>query len=80
MYNIIYPALRGTRQIDPFWAREAEAAKSVGFGISLVSDPNEAGPMFLTNKADNYLYRGWIVKPDYYKEMCQVAGAPLLNC
>jgi hypothetical protein len=77
--NVIFPSLLGTHQIDPFWAKEAEAAKSVGFGISLVSDPNEAGPMFLANKADNYLYRGWIVKPDYYKEMCQVAGAPLLN-
>lgn len=78
--NIIFPALCNTRKIEPFWLKEAEAAGAAGFGISLLKDHNEAGPAFITNnKAENYIYRGWIIKPSYYKEMCEVAKGPLLN-
>lgn len=81
MHNIIFPAYPGAnKQLNPYFQKEAEAAKAAGFGISLVSDANTPGPMTITNQtADAYIYRGWIVPPSYYQEMCQVADKPLLN-
>lgn len=80
MYNIIFPCLIGqSNKIDPFWEKEAEAAKSVGFGISLVSDQNDAGPLLLRGRADNYLYRGWILKPYFYEQLSFALGSSLLT-
>lgn len=79
MYNVIFPAMPGYKQIDPFWEKESEAAKSAGFGISIITDSNQMGPVSISNKADSYLYRGWIVKPLYYQEMSVVATNALLN-
>jgi ATP-grasp domain, R2K clade family 3 len=79
MRNVIFPSLPESRKIDPFWEKEAKAAESVGFGISLVTDANTRGPVIVSNKVENYLYRGWIVKPPYYEEMCQVAQGKVLN-
>lgn len=77
--NIIFPALPYSKDICPFWEKESLAAKAAGFGISLVKDQNEPGSITISNKADSYLYRGWIVKPAYYRDMCEAAVAPLLN-
>jgi len=77
--NIIFPSLPGTKQVCPFWEKEAKAAEAAGFGISLAKDFNDSGPVFVTNKTDSYLYRGWIVKPPYYQEMCQVAGGTVVT-
>ncbi len=81
MINIIFPSMPSTRKLDIFWQKEAEAAKSVGFGISTVTDPNDSGPLFVSgghSKAIS-LYRGWIVKPQYYQEMYQITGETLLT-
>jgi len=77
--NIIFPALFGTRKVDPFWEKEAEAAKSVGFGVSTATDPNQSGGVLVSNKTDSYLYRGWIVKPPYYQEMSNASSGKLVN-
>lgn len=79
MLNVIFPALCGSRKIDPFWEKEAEAAKSVGFGVSIITDSHDVGPLSLSNRSESYLYRGWIVKPPYYQEMCATASQPLLT-
>lgn len=71
--------LAGSRKIDPFWEKECDAAASVGFGISLVTDQNDRGPVSITKTSDSYLYRGWIVKPPYYEEMCNATGNLLCN-
>jgi ATP-grasp domain, R2K clade family 3 len=80
MKNIIFPAYPGaSRQLNPYFQKEAEAAKAAGFGISLVSDEATPGALTITNRsADTYIYRGWIVSPSYYQEMCQAAEQPLL--
>jgi hypothetical protein len=66
--NIIFPALPGG-QPSSAWDREATAAYEAGFGISLVSDPNEPGSIRFSNQTSKHIYRGWIVKPAYYQEM-----------
>jgi ATP-grasp domain, R2K clade family 3 len=73
MINIIYPSLPGTKTVDPFWEKESQAAEAAGFGISTVTDQNERGPLVVRNQADSYLYRGWLVKPDYYQELSTIA-------
>jgi ATP-grasp domain, R2K clade family 3 len=78
MTNVIFPALSGSpKQIAPFWEKEAHAASAAGFGISIITDQADRGALSITNKAEHYLYRGWLVKPPYYKELCQVASTPL---
>jgi hypothetical protein len=81
--NIIFPSCplaTGCKKVADFWSKEAEAAKSSGFGISIITDANQRGPLVISNNnAEAYLYRGWIAKPQYYQEMCQAASAPLLN-
>lgn len=81
MRNIIFPAYPDLpRKLNPYFQAEVDAAQSAGFGISIVSDDSTTGPVTITNKtADNYIYRGWLVKPSYYQEMSDVAGKPLLN-
>jgi hypothetical protein len=79
MINIIYPSLPGTKTVDPFWEKESKAAEAAGFGISTVTDQNERCPLVVRNQADFYLYRGWLVKPDYYKEMVQVVSGKILT-
>lgn len=81
MINIIFPSLPGTKTVDPFWEKEAEAAKTAGFGISTVTDPNERGPLVVSNRGamSFYIYRGWIVKPAYYQEMDRAISDTLLN-
>jgi hypothetical protein len=73
MHNLIFPALPGSRKVAPFWEKEAEAAKTAGFGISIVSDPNDA-ELSMTNRGNPSLYRGWIVRPPYYQAMGQLAS------
>ncbi len=77
--NIIFPAYPGAReQLNPYFKREVEAAQAAGFGISLVSDENTPGELTVTNQtADLYIYRGWLVKPAYYDQLCR--AVPLLN-
>ncbi len=81
MHHIIFPSSPlSKKSIAPFWEKEARAAEAAGFAISLASDPNLPGPLSLTNKTgESYLYRGWIVKPPYYQELCQVADQPMLT-
>lgn len=81
MPNIIFPAYPAlAKKLDPYFQAEVNAAQSAGFGISIVSDENTPGPMSITNlKTDKYIYRGWLVKPAYYEEMCKIASKPLLN-
>jgi hypothetical protein len=71
MRNIIFPAYPDLpSKLNPYFQAEADAAQAAGFGISIVSDENTAGPIRITNKtADSYIYRGWLVKPAYYQEM-----------
>lgn len=86
-FNVIFPALPGSRKIDPFWEKEAEAAKEAGFGVCTVTDPNELGPIRVfypgwsgvSPPPDAYLYRGWIVKPNYYQELYTTLSGKLLN-
>lgn len=80
MHNIIFPAYPALpRKINPYFQTEADAAQSAGFGISVVSDENTPGAISITNRtADSYIYRGWLVKPNYYQEMSEL-GKPLLN-
>lgn len=70
--NIIFPAYPGdNKKIDPFWEKEAEAAKAVGFGISLLAG-SHFGPglsIHSFNDHDRALYRGWIIKKNTYEEM-----------
>lgn len=68
MTNIIFPALPGG-QPSSTWEKEATAAKEAGFGISLVSDPNEPGDIRVSNQTSKHIYRGWIVSPSYYQEL-----------
>jgi hypothetical protein len=81
MHNIIFPAYPHLpRKLNPYFEAEMSAAQSAGFGISIVSDENTPGAVNLTNRtADDYIYRGWLVKPAYYQEMANLAGKPLLN-
>lgn len=81
MINIIFPAYPHLpRKLNPYFQAEMDAAQSAGFGISIVSDENTPGPVSITNStADSYIYRGWLVKPAYYKEMTDMVGKPLLN-
>lgn len=69
--NIIFPALVGTTTIDPFWEEQANAAKKAGFNISIAKDQNDRGDfkIYKSSLYESYLYRGWIVKLPYYKEM-----------
>jgi hypothetical protein len=77
--NIIFPAFPGGQPSSAF-DKEAVAAKEVGFGISLVSDENEPGPIRVSNqKADSYIYHGWLVKPAYYKELHQLVPNLLVS-
>lgn len=79
-FNAIFPAFPGARKITPFWEKEYVAAKEAGFKVGVVKDHNDDGPIRLTASwdflgfGDVYLYRGWIIKPDYYQQMCQAVG------
>jgi hypothetical protein len=79
-HNIIFPAYPDMpRKLNPYFQPEADAAQSAGFGISVVSDESTPGAVRVTNTtADDYLYRGWLVKPAYYQEMAESAK-PLFN-
>lgn len=71
MINVIFPAEPGSyNTLDQFWKEEAEAAKAVGFGVSMVANTHFGGEITISNRsADRYFYRGWIVKPQTYQEM-----------
>jgi hypothetical protein len=79
MINVVFPAEPGSyNELDQFWKAEAEAAKSVGFGISLVANTHFGGEISVSNQsADRYFYRGWIVKPQTYQEMA--SKVPLIT-
>jgi hypothetical protein len=80
MINIVFPAQPGsTKNIDSFWEKDAEAARSAGFGLSLISGTHFAGPVIITGTADRYIYRGWIVKPQAYREMTEATDESFLN-
>lgn len=81
MYNIIFPAYPDLpRKLNPYFQAEMDAAQSAGFGISIASDENTLGHVTITNRTtDNYIYRGWLIKPTYYQEMERLLEAPLLN-
>lgn len=81
-HHIIFPSLPGSKKIAPFWEEQAKAAEVAGFKIDLVSDQNETGPITLKNNDEgdkSCLYRGWIVKPSYYKEMTQINDHSFIN-
>ena len=71
MTNIIFPAYPDLpRKLNPYFQKEVDAAQSAGFGISVASDENTTGPVSITNRAaEDYIYRGWLVKPAYYQEI-----------
>jgi ATP-grasp domain, R2K clade family 3 len=80
--NIIFPAAHNSpNHIAPFYQKEAEAAEKAGFGISFAKDQNEAGEMTLSNNssAEKFIYRGWIVRPAYYKELDKITNGKLMN-
>lgn len=81
MTNIIFPAYPDLpRKLNPYFQKEVDAAQSAGFGISVASDENTPGPVSITNRAaEDYIYRGWLVKPAYYQELANTVGKPLLN-
>jgi len=77
--NILFPSNLGSpHQVDSFWQKEADAAKAVGFDISILSESHFGSPMSIVNKQSSSLYRGWIVKPTIYQEMNEL-GAGLFN-
>lgn len=84
-HHIIFPSLPNARsKIAPFWEEQAKAAEIAGFKIDLVSDQNERGPTTIWSESEgegdkSCLYRGWIVKPDYYAAMSQIKGHSFLN-
>jgi hypothetical protein len=80
-HNIIFPAYPDLpRKLNPYFQAEMDAAQSAGFGISVVSDESTPGPIRITNTtADNYIYRGWLVKLPYYQDMERLLEKPLLN-
>src|ERR1019366_7377794 len=76
--SIIFPAARQSQVIHPFWAEEAKAAEGAGFSVNTVTDPNDAGALRINGSGgESSIYRGWMVKPQYYKEMSSLR--PLLN-
>jgi ATP-grasp domain, R2K clade family 3 len=79
-HNIIFPAYPDTpRKLNPYFQAEVNAAQSAGFGISIASDETTSGGVRITNlTAQDYLYRGWLVKPAYYQEMSELVK-PFLN-
>lgn len=83
MKNIIFPSSPESRnKVCFFWEKEAQIAADVGFNISIVSDhclPGPVGIKGLNSETDEYIYRGWIIKPNQYELMVQAANKPLLN-
>ncbi len=82
MFNIIFPAKPGTNfTIDSFWEKEYYAAKSANFNISLLSGTHFGSVLEVrgNNQIEKSLYRGWIVKPETYKEMDSCLNLNLLN-
>jgi len=77
--NILFPMNMNHKSVDQFWKTEAEAAKKAGFEISLVTDTHFSEPINIINKSDNYLYRGWLVKPQSYLEICDLTNDALFN-
>lgn len=82
MINIIYPAYAGTtKTVDPFWEKEYNAAMAAGFDVSLISDGWFGTEKTVYNKheaPEKFMYRGWILKPQLYKELADLAS-PLVN-
>ncbi len=77
--NIIFPSDLGSNsKISSFWEKDAAAAKAAGFEVSLLSESFFGTPLSIYNKKSPSLYRGWIIKPDMYKEMSEL-GVGLLN-
>jgi|SRR6185436_4435624 len=77
--NILFPAnFNSKNQIDDSWQKEAEAAKSVGFDVSILIDGYFGSPIKIYNKKSPSLYRGWIVTPQVYQEVDSL-GAELIN-
>lgn len=76
--NIIFPCKPGsTHEEDSCWSKELIAAEEAGFSISLLSDaawgdPLTIRPMTSFSKEDSFLYRGWILKPQSYKELTEI--------
>lgn len=81
MFNIIFPSQFGHRTvINASYIKEAAAAKQVGFDITISSDMNMRGPLSLHDQKKNLsVYRGWVVKPQYYQELSQGVRGTLLN-
>lgn len=77
--NIIFPSnLEFHKQIDDFYVKESTAAQAAGFEISTLSESHFGTPLSIYNKKSPSLYRGWIIKPQIYQEMCNL-GVELLN-
>lgn len=76
--NILFPAQieydewkqnSSRRNIDQFWEAEAAIAQNL-FDISKLAGTHFAEPIKIINQdADRFLYRGWILRPQSYKEI-----------
>jgi len=76
--NILFPSQPGKPyDVSDFWFKEFEAVDKLGSCISLVSESwfDEAmmiRPLSSFSMGDKFLYRGWIMKPQTYKELCSM--------
>lgn len=78
--NILFPSNLGSpKEVSSFWQKEADAAKTVGFEISILSESHFGSPISIFNKSSSYLYRGWIMKPSDYAEVDELVTIELYN-
>lgn len=54
MTSIIFPASRRSQEIHPYWIKEAKSAKSAGFSINTITDPNDAGVLRIYGELSDY--------------------------
>ncbi len=75
MFNIIFPSrFENINRPDFAWETEAQSAKENNFVVSFLYEGLFGDTTRISKLYDGYknLYRGWILKPERYQQMCNI--------